>query len=324
MFLIPGDTDEQTYGMKPMNCPGHMLLYGSRLRSYRDLPIRYAEAAPLHRNELAGTLHGLTRVRYVTQDDAHIFCTEEQVAAEVDAAIDYVRYLYGLFGMEPTRRALDSTRQPARLGRPMGPRRGSSAGRARPARNDVRHRRGGGHVLRAEDRSAHDRCSRPLLADGNDPVRHADARAVRAHVHGGRQPRAHADRDPPSALRLVRALHRDPRRALRGRLPVLAGAGAGARRPGRRGASRAGCALFETGSRARASASSSTSATRRSAGASARPSSRRSRSSSSTATASRTPHSPSESTGASSRRCRSTSSSRDSAGSPQSHGRRRC
>ena len=114
MFLIPGDTDEQTYGMKPMNCPGHMLLYGSRLRSYRELPIRYAEAAPLHRNELAGTLHGLTRVRYVTQDDAHIFCTEDQVAAEVDAAIDYVRYLYGLFGMEP--HAELSTRPDNRLG----------------------------------------------------------------------------------------------------------------------------------------------------------------------------------------------------------------
>jgi len=114
MFLIPGDTDEQTYGIKPMNCPGHMLLYGSRLRSYRELPIRYAEAAPLHRNELAGTLHGLTRVRYVTQDDAHIFCTEDQVAAEVDAAIDYVRYLYGLFGMEP--HAELSTRPDDRLG----------------------------------------------------------------------------------------------------------------------------------------------------------------------------------------------------------------
>ena len=114
MFLIPGDTDEQTYGIKPMNCPGHMLLYGSRLRSYRELPIRYAEAAPLHRNELAGTLHGLTRVRYVTQDDAHIFCTEDQVAEEVDAVIDYVRYLYGLFGMEP--HAELSTRPDNRLG----------------------------------------------------------------------------------------------------------------------------------------------------------------------------------------------------------------
>ena len=114
MFLIPGDTDDQTYGIKPMNCPGHMLLFGSQLRSYRDLPIRYAEAAPLHRNELAGTLHGLTRVRYVTQDDAHIFCTKEQVPAEVDAVIDYVRYLYGLFGMEP--HAELSTRPDNRLG----------------------------------------------------------------------------------------------------------------------------------------------------------------------------------------------------------------
>jgi len=114
MFLIPGDSEEQTYGIKPMNCPGHMLLFGSQLRSYRDLPIRYAEAAPLHRNELTGTLHGLTRVRYVTQDDAHIFCTEEQVQAEVDGVIDYVTYLYALFGMEP--HAELSTRPDNRLG----------------------------------------------------------------------------------------------------------------------------------------------------------------------------------------------------------------
>ena len=114
MFLIPGEDESRTYGIKPMNCPGHMLLFGSRLRSYRDLPLRYAEAAPLHRNELAGALHGLTRVRYVTQDDAHIFCTEEQVPGEVDAVIDYVGYLYGLFGMEP--HAELSTRPEDRLG----------------------------------------------------------------------------------------------------------------------------------------------------------------------------------------------------------------
>jgi threonyl-tRNA synthetase len=114
MFLIPGDTDAQTYGIKPMNCPGHMLLFGSQLRSYRDLPLRYAEAAPLHRNELAGTLHGLTRVRYVTQDDSHIFCTEEQVPEEIDGVIAYVTYLYGLFGMEP--HAELSTRPENRLG----------------------------------------------------------------------------------------------------------------------------------------------------------------------------------------------------------------
>jgi threonyl-tRNA synthetase len=113
MFLIPLD-DDQVYGIKPMNCPGHMLLFGSALRSYRDLPLRYAEAAPLHRNELAGTLHGLTRVRYVTQDDAHIFCTQDQIASELDGSIAYLRDLYGLFGLQP--RAEFSTRPDDKLG----------------------------------------------------------------------------------------------------------------------------------------------------------------------------------------------------------------
>src|SRR5436305_7181719 len=113
MFLIPLE-DGQIYGMKPMNCPGHMLLFGETLRSYRELPLRYAEAAPLHRNELAGALHGLTRVRHVTQDDAHIFCTKEQIPDELDACIDYLRYLYGLFGLEP--RAEFSTRPDDKLG----------------------------------------------------------------------------------------------------------------------------------------------------------------------------------------------------------------
>ncbi len=113
MFLIPAGED-QTYGIKPMNCPGHMLLFGSALRSYRDLPIRYAEAAPLHRNELVGALHGLTRVRYVTQDDAHIFCTREQIDAELDGSLEYLKDLYGLFGIEP--RAELSTRPDNKLG----------------------------------------------------------------------------------------------------------------------------------------------------------------------------------------------------------------
>jgi threonyl-tRNA synthetase len=113
MFLIPLD-DEHVYAIKPMNCPGHMLLFGSALRSYRDLPLRYAEAAPLHRNELGGTLHGLTRVRYVTQDDAHIFCTREQIESELDGTLDYLRYLYGLFELEP--RAELSTRPDNKLG----------------------------------------------------------------------------------------------------------------------------------------------------------------------------------------------------------------
>jgi threonyl-tRNA synthetase len=113
MFLIPLE-DEQVYAIKPMNCPGHMVLFGSELRSYRDLPLRYAEAAPLHRNELAGALSGLTRVRIVTQDDAHIFCTREQIADELDGCIAYLRFLYSLFGLEP--RAEFSTRPDNKLG----------------------------------------------------------------------------------------------------------------------------------------------------------------------------------------------------------------
>ncbi len=98
MFLIP--EGDRTFSIKPMNCPGHMTLFASALRSYRELPLRYAEAAPLHRNELAGTLHGLTRVRIVTQDDAHIFCTREQIEDEIFGCLDYAKYLYDLFGME--------------------------------------------------------------------------------------------------------------------------------------------------------------------------------------------------------------------------------
>jgi threonyl-tRNA synthetase len=112
MFKV--DVDGQPWAMKAMNCPGHMLLFGSKLRSYRDLPLRYAEPAPLHRNELTGTLHGLLRVRHVTQDDAHIFCTEEQIQDEIAAVVDYARYLYELFGM--TASAELATRPDNKLG----------------------------------------------------------------------------------------------------------------------------------------------------------------------------------------------------------------
>jgi threonyl-tRNA synthetase len=99
MFLVPYG-DERTLGLKPMNCPGHMLLFGSALRSYRDLPLRYAESSTLHRNERAGSLHGLLRVQHVTQDDAHLFVTAEQIEDEIFAALDFAAYLYELFGVE--------------------------------------------------------------------------------------------------------------------------------------------------------------------------------------------------------------------------------
>jgi threonyl-tRNA synthetase len=100
MFLVAGEGEEPHAGLKPMNCPGHMLLFGNQLRSYRDLPLRYAESSTLHRNEPTGTLHGLLRVRHVTQDDAHIFCAREQIEDEIFGCLDYAAYLYDLFGME--------------------------------------------------------------------------------------------------------------------------------------------------------------------------------------------------------------------------------
>ena len=114
MFFVQGKEDEKPLALKPMNCPGHMLLFGSALRSYRDLPLRYAESSTLHRDELGGTLHGLLRVKHITQDDAHIFIAEDQIQDEIDGIIDYTRYLYGLFGLEA--RAELSTRPEQRLG----------------------------------------------------------------------------------------------------------------------------------------------------------------------------------------------------------------
>src|SRR5689334_8309209 len=112
MFLIP--EEDHLFAIKPMNCPGHMVLFANTLRRYRELPLRYAEAAPLHRNERAGTLHGLTRVRHVTQDDAHIFCTREQIEDEIFGCLDYAKYLYDLFGLDAN--FVLSTRHDNKLG----------------------------------------------------------------------------------------------------------------------------------------------------------------------------------------------------------------
>jgi threonyl-tRNA synthetase len=114
MFFVQGHEDEKPLALKPMNCPGHMLLFGSKMRSYRELPIRYAESSTLHRDEKGGTLHGLLRVKHITQDDAHVFVTEEQIQGEIDAMIAFARYLYDLFGLEA--RAELSTRPENRLG----------------------------------------------------------------------------------------------------------------------------------------------------------------------------------------------------------------
>ncbi len=98
MFL--STVENRTFGWKPMNCPGSMLVFRSRARSYRELPMRLAEFAPLHRLEASGTLHGLTRVRELVQDDAHIFVTEEQIEPEIRVLLDWIREAFSTFRLD--------------------------------------------------------------------------------------------------------------------------------------------------------------------------------------------------------------------------------
>ncbi len=112
MFIT--ESEDRQMALKPMNCPGHFLLYKSQRHSYRDLPVRYAEPGLLHRNEASGTLHGLLRVRHFTQDDAHIMCTEDQVQDEVTGCLEMAFEVLRLFGLTPELEL--STRPEKRVG----------------------------------------------------------------------------------------------------------------------------------------------------------------------------------------------------------------
>jgi threonyl-tRNA synthetase len=102
-MFSPMEFEGQEFRIKPMNCPFHIGIYKSGQRSYRDLPLRYAELGSVYRAELSGTLHGLTRVRGFTQDDAHIFCTPETVRGEILGCIDFAFHLFEVFGFKDIR-----------------------------------------------------------------------------------------------------------------------------------------------------------------------------------------------------------------------------
>ncbi|MEK6861600.1 MAG: threonine--tRNA ligase, partial [Nanoarchaeota archaeon] len=89
--------EDREFAVKPMNCPGHILIYKQHLHSYKDLPIRMAEFGTVHRNELSGVIHGLTRVRKMTQDDAHIFSSEDQIENEISGILDLIKEIYNVF-----------------------------------------------------------------------------------------------------------------------------------------------------------------------------------------------------------------------------------
>ncbi|KAF4706174.1 hypothetical protein FOZ62_020321, partial [Perkinsus olseni] len=90
----------ETWYLKPMNCPGHCMIFDQKVRSYKELPIRMADFGVLHRNELSGTLSGLTRVRRFQQDDAHIFCRPDQVQDEITHALEFLKFVYNTFGFD--------------------------------------------------------------------------------------------------------------------------------------------------------------------------------------------------------------------------------
>ncbi len=148
------DVDERQMAVKPMNCPGHCLVYATRLRSYRDLPIRYADFGRLHRYEKSGVTSGLTRVRSFSQDDAHVFCTEEQIGDEIQAAAAMILEIYRTLGFSDIKVELSTRpeqvdrhgRAVAAGGEPAGG--GAALGVRRRLLGQPRRRR----LLRAEDR----------------------------------------------------------------------------------------------------------------------------------------------------------------------------
>ena len=258
MFIV--ESENQTFSLKPMNCPESTFIYRSKLRSYRDLPLRFSEYGRLHRNERSGTLSGLTRVRQFIQDDAHIYVRPDQLADEIEALLGEVREAYSWFGLTP--RFAFATKPDKAIGDP------ALWERAEGLIKDALDRAGGDYVVKPKDGTFYapkidiyidDALGREwqmatIQVDLDDA-----ARALRPDLHRRGRPAAAPDRHPSRDLRLARAVHRHPGRALRRRLPAVAGAGPGGRHPdrrpahrGRRGAGRRAARRAACGSRSTA------------------------------------------------------------------------
>ena len=181
----PMEVEKTDYQLKPMNCPGHILIYKSRLRSYRELPVRLAELGTVYRYERSGVLHGLLRVRGFTQDDAHIFCMPEQIEGEVEACIDFAFAVMKTFGFDKYVVELsdwDAKHPENYAGSAEDWTRATGALRnyAHEAEHAVQAHRGRSGVLRPEDRREADRRHRASLAAHHRAIRFQFARAVSA------------------------------------------------------------------------------------------------------------------------------------------------
>ena len=230
MFVTKTE-DERVFALKPMNCPGHVQIFKNGLKSYRDLPMKIAEFGIVHRYEPSGALHGMMRVRAFTQDDAHIFCTEDQIMEEALKINDLIMSIYGDFGFDDVVVKL-STRPEKRVGSDEAWDKaeaalGEGAGRARAARAEDRR------SIRARApstvRSSNIRCATPSAANGNAARRRwtSTCRAVSAPSTSAPDSREEdAGDDPSRDVRLAGALHRHIDRALRRPSAAVAVAGA--------------------------------------------------------------------------------------------------
>ena len=223
------DEDERIYALKPMNCPGHVQIFKNGLRSYRELPLRLAEFGVVHRYEPSGALHGVMRVRAFTQDDAHIFCTEEQLAAECHKINELILSVYADFGFDKIVVKL-STRPEKRVGTDAMWDHAEAVMMRVLEEIKARHgdvvttatQSGRGRVLRAEVRICAARRDRPRLAMRHDAGRLQPARAFRRLLHRRQQREDDAGDGASRDLRLDGAFHRHPARALRRPSPAVA------------------------------------------------------------------------------------------------------
>ena len=215
-----GASGDEQMAMKAMNCPGHFLVFGSEVRSYRDLPLRLHEQTPLHRNEASGVLSGLTRVRQLSQDDAHCFVMESQIAEEVERLLRLMQRVYDDFGLPYSVRL--STRPAEFLGTVETWDHAEASLKAALERAGQAYTidEGDGAFYGPEDRRGRDRRDRPQVAVRHVSARLPDAGAVRPEVHRRRQRRTPAGGDPSRHLRHVRAVHRTADRAFAGAWPL--------------------------------------------------------------------------------------------------------
>ncbi len=246
--------DKRWFALKPMNCPGHVQIFKHGLKSYRDLPLRLAEFGVVHRYEPSGAMHGLMRVRGFTQDDAHVFCTEAQLADECLKINDLILSTYADFGFTGDLTVKLSTRPEKRVGtdemwdhaeRVMATVLSQIEAQGHNHRIKTAINPGRRRVLRSQIRIRAARRHRPRLAMRHHAGRLQPAGTIWRVLHRCRRRQENPCHGAPGDLRLDGAFHRHPDRAFCRQLPALAGAGPGRRhndhlrgrriRPGGRG-----------------------------------------------------------------------------------------